>query len=104
LDVGLAGLGPPDGRRFDKVDNVSTLVFAKENGKWLIASGENVTVDPMAAAHEPATGVGWIRLLGVNAPHLHWVLMLACAPFRNRLVINDQIGLWEVPNKAFLKF
>jgi len=50
----LDGFDAPDGRHFDKGDNISTLVFAKENGKWLIASGENVTVDPMAAAHDPA--------------------------------------------------
>lgn len=43
----------PDGRHFEKGANVSTLAFAKQNGKWLIATGENVTIDPMAAAHEP---------------------------------------------------
>jgi uncharacterized protein (TIGR02246 family) len=50
----LDGFDAPDGRRFEKGDNVATLVFAKENGKWLIASGENVTVDPIAAALDPA--------------------------------------------------
>ncbi len=48
------GFDAPDGRHFDKGTNVSTLVFAKQNGKWLIASGENVTVDPVAAAYDPA--------------------------------------------------
>jgi uncharacterized protein (TIGR02246 family) len=47
------GFIAPDGRQFDKGIDVSTLVFAKQNGKWLIASGENVTVDPIAAPHDP---------------------------------------------------
>ena len=50
----LDGFDAPDGRHFDKGTNVAMLVFVKENGKWLIASGENVTVDPMAAKHDPA--------------------------------------------------
>ena len=40
------GFDAPDGRHFDKGTDVSTLIFAKQNGKWLIASGENVIVDP----------------------------------------------------------
>jgi uncharacterized protein (TIGR02246 family) len=47
------GFTAPDGRQFDKGVDVSTLVFAKQNGKWLIASGERVTVDPIAAPHDP---------------------------------------------------
>jgi uncharacterized protein (TIGR02246 family) len=47
------GFDAPDGRHFDKGTDVSTLVFSKQNGKWLIASGENVTVDPIAAPHDP---------------------------------------------------
>ena len=43
----------PDGRHFDKGTNVLTLVFAKQTGKWLIASGANVTIDPMAVIHDP---------------------------------------------------
>jgi uncharacterized protein (TIGR02246 family) len=48
------GFDVPDGRHFDKGTDVSTLVFSKQNGKWLITSGENVTVDPLAAPHDPA--------------------------------------------------
>ncbi len=50
----LDGFEAPDGRHFDKGTNVATLVFAKQNGKWLITSGENVVVDPIAAPHDPA--------------------------------------------------
>jgi uncharacterized protein (TIGR02246 family) len=48
------GFDAPDGRHFDKGTDVSTLVFAKQNGKWLISSGENVVVDAEAAKHDPA--------------------------------------------------
>lgn len=47
------GFTAPDGRQFDKGLNVSMLMFTKQNNRWLIASGENVTVDPIAAAHDP---------------------------------------------------
>jgi uncharacterized protein (TIGR02246 family) len=50
----LDGFDAPDGRRFDKGQNVAMLVFVKEKDKWLISGGENVTVDPIAAKHDPA--------------------------------------------------
>lgn len=50
----LDGFDAPDGRHFDKGANVATLVFVKQDGKWLITSGENVTVDPVAAKFDPA--------------------------------------------------
>jgi uncharacterized protein (TIGR02246 family) len=49
----LDGFEAPDGRHFPKGTNVATVVFAKQDGKWLIASGENVTVDPLAAKFDP---------------------------------------------------
>jgi hypothetical protein len=50
----LDGFDTPNGRHFDKGTNVSTLIFAKQDGKWLISGGENVNVDAEAAAHDPA--------------------------------------------------
>jgi uncharacterized protein (TIGR02246 family) len=49
----LDGFEAPDGRHFPKGQNVATLVFVKQDGKWLISSGENVTVDPVAAKFDP---------------------------------------------------
>jgi uncharacterized protein (TIGR02246 family) len=49
----LDGFEAPDGRHFPKGPNVATLVFVKQDGKWLISSGENVTVDPVAAKFDP---------------------------------------------------
>lgn len=49
----LDGFEAPDGRHFPKGPNVATLVFVKQNGRWLISSGENVTVDPVAAQFDP---------------------------------------------------
>lgn len=49
----LDGFEAPDGRKFPKGPNVATLVFVKQDGKWLISSGENVTVDPVAAKFDP---------------------------------------------------
>ena len=47
------GFEAPDGRRFPKGPNVATLVLVKQDGRWLISSGENVTVDPVAAKFDP---------------------------------------------------
>jgi uncharacterized protein (TIGR02246 family) len=49
----LDGFEAPDGRQFPKGPNVATLVFVKQDGEWLISSGENVTVDPVAAQFDP---------------------------------------------------
>lgn len=49
----LDGFDAPDGRKFPKGANIATLVFVKQDGKWLISSGENVTVDPAAAKFDP---------------------------------------------------
>lgn len=49
----LDGFEAPDGRQFPKGQNVATLVFVKQDDKWLISSGENVTVDPVAAKFDP---------------------------------------------------
>lgn len=49
----LDGFEAPDGRQFPKGPNVATLVFVKQSGNWLISSGENVTVDPVAAKFDP---------------------------------------------------
>jgi uncharacterized protein (TIGR02246 family) len=49
----LDGFEAPDGRHFPKGPNVATLVFVNQDGRWLISSGENVTVDPVAAKHDP---------------------------------------------------
>lgn len=49
----LDGFEAPDGRHFPKGPNVATLIFVKQDGSWLISSGENVTVDPVAAKFDP---------------------------------------------------
>lgn len=49
----LDGFEAPDGRQFPKGQNIATLVFVKQGGKWLISSGENVNVDPVAAKFDP---------------------------------------------------
>ena len=49
---------PPDGidhgtnKQGDK-DNIATIVFVRQNGKWLIASGHNSDVVAQAAANDP---------------------------------------------------
>jgi uncharacterized protein (TIGR02246 family) len=49
---------PPDGidhgnnKQGDK-DNIATIVFVRQNGKWLIASGHNSDVIAQAAANDP---------------------------------------------------
>lgn len=49
---------PPDGvdhgnnKQGDK-DNIATIVFVKQNGKWFIASGQNSDVVAQAAANDP---------------------------------------------------
>lgn len=49
---------PPDGidrgnnKQGDK-DNIATLVFVKQKGKWLLASGQNSDVVAEAAANDP---------------------------------------------------
>ena len=49
---------PPDGidhgnnKQGDK-DNIATVVFVRQNGKWLIASGHNSDVIAQAAASDP---------------------------------------------------
>lgn len=49
---------PPDGidrgtnKQGDK-DNIATIVFVKQKGKWLIASGHNSDVIAEAAASDP---------------------------------------------------
>jgi uncharacterized protein (TIGR02246 family) len=49
---------PPDGvdhgnnKQGDK-DNIATIVFVKQKGKWFIASGQNSDVIAMAVANDP---------------------------------------------------
>ena len=50
---------PPDGidhgnNKMPASDDILTLVFVKQNGKWLIASGQNTVVDARAANNNPA--------------------------------------------------
>ncbi|TDO23279.1 SgcJ/EcaC family oxidoreductase [Pedobacter duraquae] len=54
----IAAFYPPDGvdrgtnKQGDK-DNIATIVFVKQNGKWYIASGHNSDVVAQAAASDP---------------------------------------------------
>ncbi|WDF47830.1 SgcJ/EcaC family oxidoreductase [Chryseobacterium sp. KACC 21268] len=50
---------PPDGidhgnNKMPASDDILTLVFVKQNGKWLIASGQNTVVDARAANNNPS--------------------------------------------------
>jgi uncharacterized protein (TIGR02246 family) len=46
--------GPlPDGRSAGPNDGLATLVYVKQNGKWLMTAGENVTIDKMAQPFDP---------------------------------------------------
>lgn len=44
----------PDGRMADSTTNgLATLVYVKQNGKWRMDAGENVTVDKVAQPYDP---------------------------------------------------
>ena len=50
---------PPDGidrgnNKMPASDDILTLVFVKQNGKWLVASGQNTVVDARAANNNPS--------------------------------------------------
>ena len=47
--------GPlPDGRMADSTTNsIATVVYVKQNGKWLMDAGENVVIDKLAAPFDP---------------------------------------------------
>ena len=45
----------PDGKIPGPNDDLSTLVFVNQNGKWLLAAGENVHIDKGAAPFNPVT-------------------------------------------------
>lgn len=50
----FSGGGPlPDGTDIRPSDDLSTLVFVKENGKWLMTAGENVHIDKEAQQFDP---------------------------------------------------
>ena len=43
----------PNGTNVPEQDNITLMVFVKRNGKWLLASAENVNVDEKAAVNDP---------------------------------------------------
>ncbi len=43
----------PQGERVTAMKTMGTVVMVKEQGKWLIRSGQNSTIDAAAAAHDP---------------------------------------------------
>lgn len=43
----------PDGHPMPEADDLALLVYVKNNGKWLLTSGENVVVDDRAQASNP---------------------------------------------------
>ncbi|MEJ7558846.1 MAG: SgcJ/EcaC family oxidoreductase [Pedobacter sp.] len=45
----------PAGHKMPGNDNMALLVFVKQNGKWLLTAGENVTVDAEAQKHNPVS-------------------------------------------------
>ena len=43
----------PDGKKLGPTDGLATLVFVKENRKWLMTAGENVLIDKGAEPFDP---------------------------------------------------
>ncbi len=43
----------PDGRVMRGVENRLTYIMVKQDGRWLVRSGHNTTIDPIAVAHDP---------------------------------------------------
>lgn len=43
----------PSGHKAGNDQNLATLVFVKQGGKWLLTAGQNVPVDANAAKHDP---------------------------------------------------
>ena len=43
----------PDGHQLGNGQNIATLVFVKQHGKWLLTAGETVPIDANAAKHDP---------------------------------------------------
>ena len=43
----------PDGTKGHPNDDLATLVFVKESGKWLLTAGENVHIDKKAQPYDP---------------------------------------------------
>jgi uncharacterized protein (TIGR02246 family) len=43
----------PDGKPLPPNDDLATLVFVKQNGKWLLTAGENVHIDKIAQQSDP---------------------------------------------------
>ncbi|RYY28094.1 MAG: SgcJ/EcaC family oxidoreductase [Sphingobacteriaceae bacterium] len=43
----------PNGQLMPESDNLALLVYVKDNGKWLLKSGENVVVDDRAKPNNP---------------------------------------------------
>jgi uncharacterized protein (TIGR02246 family) len=43
----------PDGRVMRGVENRITYILVKQDGRWLVRSGHNTTIDPIAVAHDP---------------------------------------------------
>ena len=43
----------PDGKRLPPNEDLATLVFVKQNGKWLLTAGQNVHIDKQAQQFDP---------------------------------------------------
>jgi uncharacterized protein (TIGR02246 family) len=43
----------PNGQEIPGSDDLALLVFVKQDGKWLMAAGENVVIDPLAQKNDP---------------------------------------------------
>jgi len=43
----------PNGEKIPGSDDLALLVFVKQDGKWLMAAGENVVIDPFAQKNDP---------------------------------------------------
>lgn len=45
----------PDGRQPEPTDALATLIYVKQNGKWLMTAGANVVIDKVAQPFDPVT-------------------------------------------------
>jgi uncharacterized protein (TIGR02246 family) len=50
---GIGSFETPDGKTVPAMDDIATLIFIRQNNKWLLRAGENVQIDPVAQQFDP---------------------------------------------------
>lgn len=49
----VTGFTTPDGHQMPESDDIALLVYIKQNRKWLMTAGENITINPEAQKNNP---------------------------------------------------